>query len=452
MIKSARTGIMALALAAGMSGTVATAQAAWIDWFSGDRTVLRGDQRPEAGQPGQRQLVAVVQAGDTLMRLLARYGVNSVEAARAFEAMQDFADPSRLQVGDNVLLTLSESEGLVRLFALHVDFQADLSLTLVRGSDGAFHAAAMSGRPSLVVETVSGHVTKSFRSAMVDAGVPGMLLDDVIRALDYDPSLPKRIKPGTQFQVIYERLSSGPGRRPSDRLRLRYAEVTIDRSTHRFYHYSPPAAEPKLASVPPPPAAEPKLANVPPPTVAAPPARRSEGPPRFIVPIEDGKVNSGFGMRRHPVLRKMRMHRGVDFPAAKGTPILAAADGVVEDMGWRGNYGNYIRISHDSRHATAYGHLDGFAPEISEGERVTQGQVIGYVGRTGLSTGNHLYWEVLVDNKYVDPSKVRMLQGESVSLLPGVKPFPSAKAFAAKKQKQHKLAKKSPVKSVAIRR
>jgi len=106
----------------------------------------------------------------------------------------------------------------------------------------------------------------------------------------------------------------------------------------------------------------------------------------------------------------MKMHRGVDFPAPQGTPIYAAADGVVDDVGWRGNFGNYIRLSHDERHATAYGHLDGFAPGIAEGERVTQGQLIGYVGRTGLATGNHLYWEVLVDNKHVDPLKVRLVE------------------------------------------
>ena len=123
-----------------------------------------------------------------------------------------------------------------------------------------------------------------------------------------------------------------------------------------------------------------------------------------------GKINSPYGMRLHPVLRKMRMHRGVDFPAPKGTPVYAAADGVVEDMGWRGNYGNYLRIAHDSRHATAYGHLDGFAPEVAEGTRVAQGQIIGYVGRTGLASGNHLYWEVLIDNKQVDPMKVRALK------------------------------------------
>jgi murein DD-endopeptidase MepM/ murein hydrolase activator NlpD len=337
--------------------------------------------------PGQKQITLNVERGDTLMRILAGAGVLSSESARVLEAMKDLVDPKRLQVGDSVVLTISDAGGQIRLFALHVDFRPDVSLTLVRGQDGAFHPASVAGKPSLMVETVNGKVAKSLRPSLVQAGLPSMLIDDVIKALDFDPSLPKRIKNGTPFQIIYERLGAAAGRKPSDRLRLRYAEVTISGKPHSFYHYTPPDSSPKVAEK----------------------NSRPIETIRFMNPIDGGKVNSPYGMRLHPVLRKMKLHRGVDFPAARGTPIYAAADGVVEDMGWRGNYGNYIRLGHDTRHATAYGHLDEFAPGVAEGERVTQGQVIGYVGRTGLASGNHLYWEVLVDNKQVDPMKVRMV-------------------------------------------
>lgn len=394
MISSARAALM-LALIAVAAGPVGPAHGAWLDWVSGERAAARSDaSRGETARSdaGQRQLTLVAERGDTLMKLLAKAGVSGAESTRAVEAMQDFADPKRLQVGDSVVLTLSDSGDQTRLFSLHVDFQPDLSLTLVRGTDGTFHAASINGRPSLTVETVSGKVSKSVRASLVQSGVPSTLADEVIRALDYDPSLPKRIKTGTDFQVIYERLGAAPGRRPGDRLRLRYAEFSVGKTAHRFYHYAPPGAEAKFFD--------------------------EDGRPleaiRFINPVEGAKINSPFGMRLHPVLRKMRMHRGVDFPAPKGTPVYAAADGVVEDMGWRGNYGNYMRIAHDGRHATAYGHLDEFAPEVSEGQRVTQGQVIGYVGRTGLASGNHLYWEVLVDNKQVDPMKVRLVKPEGL--------------------------------------
>lgn len=388
MISAARATLM-LALIATATGPVVPAEAAWLDWVSGEKAVIRG----EAAKTDARQTTVTVERGDTLGKIMARAGVLSSEAARALEAMQDLVDPKRLQIGDSVVLTLNGTGSQIRLFALHVDFRPDVSLTLVRGQDGSFHAATgLKGRPSMVVETVNGKVTKSVRASLVQAGVPTLLVDEVVKALDYDPGLPKRIKSGAEFQVIYERLGAASGPKPGDRLRLRYAEFTLGSTNpHRFYHYTPPSAEPKVLDE----------------------ASRSLAALKFIAPLDETKINSPFGMRLHPVLRKMKMHRGVDFPAPKGTPVYAAADGVIEDMGWRGNYGNYVRIAHDARHATAYAHLDGFAPEVSEGDRVTQGQVIGYVGRSGLATGNHLYWEVLVDNKHVDPLKTRAVAAET---------------------------------------
>lgn len=382
---------LVLALIATAAGTVGPAQGAWLDWVSGEKAVVRGEAAKS--DAGARQTTVTVERGDTLGKIMARAGVLSSEAARALEAMQDLVDPKRLQIGDSVVLTLSGTDSQIRLFALHVDFRPDVSLTLVRGQDGTFHAATgVKGRPSMVVETVNGKVAKSVRASLVQAGVPSKLVDEVVKALDYDPGLPKRIKSGAQFQVIYERLGAASGPKPGDRLRLRYAEFTLGTNPHRFYHYTPPTAEPK---------------------VVVDETARSLAALKFIAPLDETKINSPFGMRLHPVLRKMKMHRGVDFPAPKGTPVYAAADGVIEDMGWRGNYGKYLRIAHDARHATAYAHLDGFAPEVSEGDRVTQGQVIGYVGRSGLATGNHLYWEVLVDNKHVDPMKTRAVAAET---------------------------------------
>ncbi len=385
MISSVRATALLMLIAAAVE-PVGSAQAGWLDWGSAERTATRND--PVKADAGRQQTI-IVERGDTLGKIIARAGVPASESARVLEAMKDLVDPKRLQIGDTVVLTLGDAAGRIRLSALHVDFRPDVSLTLVRGQDGAFHPAGLiQGKSTLVVETVTGKISKSLRGSLVQSGLPSTLADDVIKAFDYDPTLPKRIKTGSEFQVIYERLGGQQGRKPSDRLRLRYAEVTIGKTPHRFYHYAPGGTEAKFFD--------------------------ENGRPleaiKFIIPIEGGKVNSPYGMRLHPVLRKVKLHKGVDFPAPKGTPIYAAADGVVEDMGWRGNYGNYIRVKHDPRHGTAYGHLDEFAPGVAEGEWVAQGQVIGYVGRTGLATGNHLYWEVLVDDKQVDPMKVRMVK------------------------------------------
>ena len=127
----------------------------------------------------------------------------------------------------------------------------------------------------------------------------------------------------------------------------------------------------------------------------------------------------GFGWRRHPLLGILRRHAGIDWAGPPGTPIMAAGSGVVEEAGRKGEYGNYVRIRHANGYQTAYGHLQRFAPGVSPGVRVTQGQVVGLIGTTGLSTGPHLHFEVLVNSQQVDPMtipvpKERKLEGKQL--------------------------------------
>ncbi len=120
-------------------------------------------------------------------------------------------------------------------------------------------------------------------------------------------------------------------------------------------------------------------------------------------PIDGAVFTSGFGLRRHPILGKLRHHDGVDLPAPARTPVRAAGDGVVRARGYNGGYGNYVRLDHGFGVHTAYGHLRRFARGLTAGRRVRRGDIIGYVGSTGLSTGPHLHYEVRVDGRAVDP-------------------------------------------------
>jgi murein DD-endopeptidase MepM/ murein hydrolase activator NlpD len=128
-------------------------------------------------------------------------------------------------------------------------------------------------------------------------------------------------------------------------------------------------------------------------------------------PVRGGRFTSGFGDRRHPLLKYMRMHNGVDWAAPTGTPIAAAGDGTVEQVGGRGGYGNYVRLRHANGFSTAYGHMSRYAAGVAPGVTVKQGQIIGYVGSTGLSTGPHLHFEVLVNNSYVNPMTIQVPRG-----------------------------------------
>ena len=134
---------------------------------------------------------------------------------------------------------------------------------------------------------------------------------------------------------------------------------------------------------------------------------------KFLVrkPVTLGMMRSGFGVRRHPILGYMKMHTGVDWAAPNGTPIYASGNGNVEKVGWESGYGKYVRLRHANGYQTAYGHMSGFARGLQSGARVHQGQIIGYVGSTGLSTGAHLHYEIMVNGRFVDPMRIKLPRG-----------------------------------------
>ncbi len=131
-------------------------------------------------------------------------------------------------------------------------------------------------------------------------------------------------------------------------------------------------------------------------------------------PVNGARLSSRYGMRRHPVTGFNAMHRGIDFAVPTGTPILAAGSGSVETAGWNGAYGKYVRIRHNSTYKTAYAHMSRIASGIGKGRKIAQGEVIGYVGSTGRSTGPHLHYEIMVNNRQVNPLTVQLPAGKSV--------------------------------------
>jgi murein DD-endopeptidase MepM/ murein hydrolase activator NlpD len=137
---------------------------------------------------------------------------------------------------------------------------------------------------------------------------------------------------------------------------------------------------------------------------------------KFLVrkPVNNAIMRSGFGSRRHPILGYVKMHTGVDWATPYGTPIFASGNGVVEKAGWEGGYGKYVRLKHNNGYETAYAHMSAFAKGMEPGKRVRQGQVIGFVGSTGQSTGAHVHYEILVNGRFVDPMRIKLPRGRSL--------------------------------------
>jgi murein DD-endopeptidase MepM/ murein hydrolase activator NlpD len=134
---------------------------------------------------------------------------------------------------------------------------------------------------------------------------------------------------------------------------------------------------------------------------------------KFLVrkPVAVGMMTSPFGWRTHPMLHISELHSGVDWGAPYGTPIFAAGNGEIEEIGLKGGYGKYVRMKHANGYETAYGHMTAFAKGLDVGSKVRQGQVIGFVGSSGMSTGSHVHFEIIVNDRFVDPMRIKLPRG-----------------------------------------
>ena len=327
----------------------------------------------------------ILRRGKTLLGALLGAGVDRSEAFAAAAALEDLFDPKRLRVGDRVWIQLDGDTpaGGHHLRALHLTTGRRQDLTIVAQSDGNFAPPPPPTRSewSLSVHSRSGEVGGDLRAALVAAALPASVIDEVTLALTDDPDLPADPSPDSRFTVVYEAME-GAGR-DADAARLRYASLESAGTEHRVYRYAMNGGGIAFVEA----------------------SGRGVMPLRLDLPLAGAEITSPWGWRIHPVLGLRRFHRGVDFGAPAGAPVRAAADGVLEAIGWRGNYGRYLRLRHSERVETAYAHLSRFAKGLCPGSRVKRGQLIAYVGASGLATGPHLYYEVLIDHQQVDPQQ-----------------------------------------------
>ncbi len=217
--------------------------------------------------------------------------------------------------------------------------------------------------------------------------VPRPIVDDLIRIYSYDEDFQRRVQPGDSFEVLY----SGEDEASADTKKdVLLATLTVGGESKKYYRFQTPDDN-----------------------VVDYYDEAGKSAKKFLVrkPVAEALMRSGFGMRRHPILGYTKMHTGVDWAAPNGTPIYAAGDGIVEKVGPESGYGKYVRLRHNNGYETAYGHMSGFARGIHPGVRVHQGQVIGYVGSTGLATGPHCHFEIMVNGRFVDPMRIKLPRG-----------------------------------------
>ncbi len=221
--------------------------------------------------------------------------------------------------------------------------------------------------------------------------VPTPVIDDMIRIYSYDVDFQRKVQPGNSFDVFYA--GEDEGTASTEKNEVLYAALTVGGETKKYYRFQTP--DDGMVDYY---------------------DESGKSAKKFLVrkPVNNAIMRSGFGGRRHPILGYVKMHTGVDWATAYGTPIFASGNGVIEKAGLEGGYGKYIRIKHNNGYETAYGHMSAFAKGMEIGKRVRQGQVIGFVGSTGMSTGPHVHYEILVNGRFVDPMRIKLPRGRSL--------------------------------------
>jgi murein DD-endopeptidase MepM/ murein hydrolase activator NlpD len=327
----------------------------------------------------------VISDGDTLSSILSEAKISNNEASSIIDTFSKKFNPRKLSIGTVINLDFSKnSAGNLLLNNMVVTISNNRRIEVSRNINGDFSALEVLIPLIRKVEHRSGDIKNSFTATALSLSIPANAIIGMVRAFSYDVDFQRDIKHGDKLEVVMDKFYTNDGK-ISHTGDVLYASLALSGKKISIYLYTDSNGEVAYYN------------------------EKGESIKKELLrtPLNAAKISSKFGMRNHPVLGYTRMHKGVDFAAPVGTPILAAGSGTVEVATRFGQYGKYVRIKHNSSYSTAYAHISRFANGIKPGYKVKQGQVIAYVGTTGVTSGPHLHYEVLERGKQINPLKFK---------------------------------------------
>ena len=332
-----------------------------------------------------------LERNETLTGLLTRLGASPGDASAALHTLSgtDLLDSRRLLPGKTQAEAWFEDG---QLSAVSVRAANDASLLITRGPDDAWDALPLYAKLTPGHMRIEAEIETSIYSSALQLGAEDQQVVDFASAFAYDIDFQREIHPGDRFEILFETFYDERGNavRNGDVL---YAALNGKALQRGFYRFAP--SDDGVVDYF---------------------DQNGESATKFLMktPINGARISSNFGKRKHPISGYTRLHKGTDFAAPTGTPIYAAGNGTVQRASRNGGYGNYIKIKHTRGYETAYAHLSKYAKGIKAGKKVKQGDVIGYVGSTGASTGPHLHYEVYVDGKPVNVMSLKLPNGRKL--------------------------------------
>jgi murein DD-endopeptidase MepM/ murein hydrolase activator NlpD len=364
------------------------------------------DQITGGNPSGER--VHVVKKGDSIASILRDQGATPDEARAVALTLGPRGRDGGLKEGQKVRILMAPS-GLgpaARLQPYRVIVANDTTVEAVAAlSDVGRYVAVDVQSMNTVAEAATGkddddddeddgsgvRLYQSIYETAMRNKVPAAVIEDMVRIYSYDVDFQRKVQPGDSFDVFFA--GDDEATPSTEKTEVLFASLTVGGETKKYYRFQTPDD-----------------------SVVDFYDETGKSAKKFLVrkPVNNAIMRSGFGGRRHPILGYTKMHTGVDWATPYGTPIFASGNGVVEKVGWEGGYGKYVRLKHNNGYETAYGHMSAFAKGMEPGKRVRQGQVIGFVGSTGMSTGAHVHYEILVNGRFVDPMRVKLPRGRSL--------------------------------------
>jgi murein DD-endopeptidase MepM/ murein hydrolase activator NlpD len=359
-------------------------------------TFLPKTAKQTTGGNNWNERAITAKKGDTLNSVLQEVGATADEVKAIAKALG--ARSGALKEGLKLRVLLATTAGGQRVQPIRVIIGNDNAIeSIVALSDlGKYVAVDARNLGSTEVAEVADEeedstgvrLYQSIYETALRNHLPRPVIEDLIRIYSYDVDFQRKVQPGDSFEVLFAGEDDSSG--AEGRTDVMFASLTISGEMKKYYRFQTPDD-----------------------SVVDYYDEGGKSAKKFLVrnPVGNGIMRSGFGFRRHPILGATKMHTGVDWSAPTGTPIYASGNGTIDRVGWESGYGKYIRIRHTNGYETAYGHMTAFARGMEPGVRVRQGQVIGFVGSTGLSTGAHVHYEIMVNGRFVDPMRIRLPRG-----------------------------------------
>ena len=399
------TGAQAdLKLAYATEGTAADPYAGFETRVVPENVTLLPKTKEQAtgGNPsGER--VHVVKKGDTVTSILRDQGATPEEAKSIAATLGARGRDGGLKEGQKLRILMAPAGPGQRLQPYRVMVANDSNIEAVAAlSDLGKYVAVDVQSMNTITETADNsddddddgtgvRLYQSIYETALRNKVPPAVIEDMVRIYSYDVDFQRKVQPGDSFDVFFA--GEDEGATITEKPEVLFASLTVGGETKKYYRFQTPDD-----------------------AVVDYYDETGKSAKKFLVrkPVNNAIMRSGFGSRRHPILGYVKMHTGVDWATPYGTPIFASGNGVVEVAGLEGGYGKYVKLKHNNGYETAYGHMSAFAKGLEPGKRVRQGQVIGFVGSTGQSTGPHVHYEILVNGRFVDPMRIKLPRGRSL--------------------------------------